>query len=253
MTLRNTLAAFGVLVLATGLTPALADNGKAKGHGATQANVNGNSSANGKAVSGSRASHGNSAKHLNVAANSIPSKKGLASELKGLNAVKANPNALENASPNSQVGRIALYRDAALATNEVADILEEKENALDDLLLDAPRDELLIQASIDTTQGLIDGIVFAIAAALLVDPFADVTQLEADRLAAVGVKAGYEQELLDAAAQNLLIDAARDEVDAAQLEVDAAQGLEDDALLVASKGRDLSEAAIAYIRAVLGL
>ncbi len=54
----------------------------------------------------------------------------LASELKGLNAAHANANALANASPNSQVGRIATYRDAALETISAADALDAATGAL---------------------------------------------------------------------------------------------------------------------------
>lgn len=52
-----------------------------------------------------------------------PGRGAIASELKGLNAAHANINALMNASPNSQVGRIASYYFAVNATDDLlADI-----------------------------------------------------------------------------------------------------------------------------------
>jgi hypothetical protein len=49
-----------------------------------------------------------------------------ASDLGALNAARANPNALKNASPNSRVGKIAAYRDAVLAGQELEADLAEK-------------------------------------------------------------------------------------------------------------------------------
>lgn len=235
MTLRNTLATFAVLALAAGLSPALADNGKSNGQGATH----GNSGSNGNASSGSQSTtHGNSAKHAAVAA--TPDKHGLASELKGLNAVKANANALEHANPNSQVGRIAAYRDAALATAEVAGALADAEADLAALPVPART-----VAAIDAEIAGID------AAILLLDPAIPgndvlIAGLQAARLVTL-------DERVLTIIQNDDIAAAQDLVDAAAVNLDAAQGLEDSALLTASKGRTLSAEAIAYVRAVLGL
>ena len=54
-------------------------------------------------------------------------------------------------------------------------------------------------------------------------------------------------------AQNAAIADAQDLVDAAAENVDGAQEREDEALLIASNGRTLSDEAIAYIRSVLNL
>ena len=235
MKLKSTLTAVGVLALmlsTAGLNPAFADSGKAKPKANSHSTSNGNSSSHvknqpTKAVK-SATTHGNGV---------------LASELKGLNAVKANPNALEHASPNSQVGRIATYRDAALATAGVATILADAQADL--ALLPVP----------DRTVGEINDDIaatdIAIAAVLLLDPadpinIAALAALQADRTLLVG-----EVELT--VAQNLAIADAQAVVDTAADNLDAAQGLEDDALLVASNGRTLSDEAIAYIRATLGL
>jgi hypothetical protein len=61
------------------------------------------------------------------------------SKLGALNAAHANERALENASPNSRVGRIAIYRDTVLAGEELATDLEEKEALLGSLPV--PRDQ----------------------------------------------------------------------------------------------------------------
>ncbi len=55
------------------------------------------------------------------------------SELGALNAAHASPNALANANPNSRVGRIALFRDAVVAGQELEAELKEKSLLLDSL------------------------------------------------------------------------------------------------------------------------
>ena len=231
MKLKSTLTAVGVLALmlsTAGLNPAFADSGKAKPKANSHSTAHGNSSSHATKAVKSANTHGNGA---------------LASELKGLNAVKANPNALEHASPNSQVGRIATYREAALATAGVATILADAQADL--ALLPVP----------DRTVGEINDDIaatdIAIAAVLLLDPadpinIAALAALQADRTLLVG-----EVELT--VAQNLAIADAQAVVDTAADNLEAAQGLEDDALLIASNGRTLSDEAIAYIRATLGL
>lgn len=53
------------------------------------------------------------------------SKGSIASKLGALNAAHASANALANASPNSRVGKIAAYRDAAVAEKTAAKVLED--------------------------------------------------------------------------------------------------------------------------------
>ena len=52
------------------------------------------------------------------------------SELGALNAAHASETALQNASPNSRVGRIATYRDTVLEGDELRDDLADKEEFL---------------------------------------------------------------------------------------------------------------------------
>ena len=200
--------------LAVGITPALADNGKSKSHSTTHGN--------------SAQTHGKSStKTKSAAATTTTSVKtkgkgGLASELKGLNAVKANPNALEHAAPGSQVGRIALYRDAALATNDVVAAQEEAAAAL---------------AALPVPTATVEEVDAAIA---LLDPAAVDYQAALDALT---------QERADIVAYNDALEAVAD----AEGDLKTAQDAEDAALLVASGGRSLSDEAIAYIRSVLNL
>lgn len=61
----------------------------------------------------------------------------LASKLGALNAYHASPNAFENASPNSRVGRIKAYWDALEAAEEDGTVDETEQAELDKLLDDA--------------------------------------------------------------------------------------------------------------------
>jgi len=230
MKLKATAAILGLAALAAGPLPsaliplvtvdaALADSGKGNGNGASHGN--------------SAASHGNSANAhaanassgsgaVAVATNGSKSKGALASELKGLNAVKANPNALEHASPNSQVGRIAAYRDAAEITIGAAADLADAEAAL---------------AALDVPTREIDAIDAEIAA---LDPNAD----------------GYAEALAALEAERANVEAYGEAVAAVDIATEQLLGADDAekaALLIASGGRDLSAEAIAYIRAALNL
>jgi hypothetical protein len=230
MKFKTTAAILGLAALAAGPLPlalipfgpidaAFADNGKGNGNG------------NGGSQGGSAATKGNSANvHAAKASGGSgaaeakgPMGKGaLASELKGLNAVRANPNALDHAAPNSQVGRIAAYRDAAELTLGAAAALQEAEDAL--AALEVP------------TRGT-DAIDAEIAA---LDPEA----------------AGYAEALAALEAERANVEAyaeAAAAVEAAAEQLAGADEAEKAALLIASGGRELSEEAIAYLRDMLNL
>lgn len=137
----------------------------------------------------------------------------LASELKGMNAVHANPNALLNADPDSQVGRIAAYRDAALATTDAADAVHTAQvnlTAAEGQMATAKAMPATTQAEIDARNAAITAAEIAISTA--------TTDL--------GIADGLLQDAAD---------------------------LEDAALLTATEGRVLSDEALAYVRAELGL
>lgn len=110
---------------------AYAKNGNGNGGG------NGNKSESTKSNNGKSATDGSKATKTKT---TKPKKKDLAnelgispSELGALNAAHASANALEHASPNSRVGRIAAYRDAVLEGRELEAELEEKSAFLETL------------------------------------------------------------------------------------------------------------------------
>ena len=107
------------------------NNGNRGGNRNDRAGERGNKGDNGNNGNGNGRGNGNqpSASQQNVDGDEgskdegKPGRGAIASELKGLNAAHANINALMNASPNSQVGRIASYYFAVNATDDLlADI-----------------------------------------------------------------------------------------------------------------------------------
>ena len=122
---RHLIATLGVSAMA--LLPATggvfllsADQAFAQGKGNSGNNGNGNGRGNGNQPS---ASQQNVDGDEGSEDEGKPGSGAIASELKGLNAAHANINALMNASPNSQVGRIASYYFAVNATDDLlADI-----------------------------------------------------------------------------------------------------------------------------------
>lgn len=205
--LRSSAKAIGLIALALGPLPAVlahsvgvdvayADNSKGKG--------------------GGNESKGSDSKGGEKSNNGADNGKGhgdLASELKGMNAVHANPKALENADPNSQVGKIAAYRDAAVATQDAENAVKDAESDLT-----AAQEALLAAEALPTTT-------------------------DEEKAA---------QEAAIAAAKDAVAEATV-AVETAKAELDTAAAAEDAALLVASDGRTLSDEAIAYIRKELGL
>ncbi len=205
-----------------GATAAFAGNGGGNGGG----NGNGGGSAH------SSNGNGKSAKSTEVAsvegaATGKTSHGLLASELKGLNAAHANPNALAHANPNSQVGRLAAYRDAAVAAAGA--------------------------------QGAVDGANAALAAFDAANQGRSVADINADIAALDPTAPDYDPTVADAlnaelaAAQTRDADRAllADAVAAAEAALATAGATEEDALLAASNGRTLSPEAIAYIRELL--
>lgn len=146
----------------------------------------------------------------------------IASHLKGLNAIRANPQALENAAPNSQVGRIAAYRDAAAGSNALKERLAAASARLNSL--DRPTYSV---AQIDLARSKLDPA----------DP-------------------RYEEKrvmLEDYRVKAATYEAASNELTAARLALVESQRLEEDRLYTASNGAILSPTELDYLRAVLGL
>lgn len=190
-----------VLAQGTGFDAAFAENSKGNGNGGGDSKGGGNSESKGSENGGGQKKGADNGKG------------DLASELKGMNAVHANPKALENADPNSQVGKIAAYKDAALATQAAEDAVKTAEADL------AAANEALAAAE-------------ALPATTDEETAAKEAAIEAANTA-----------IADATAA----------VDSAKAALMTAAADEEAALLVASDGRILSDEAIAYIRKELGL
>ncbi len=191
------------------------NNGNAGGNGGGKGNGggnNGNGNAGGNSAKSERSvgakSGGKSAKAITtdivkkqktggVAGNLVAS----ASELGALNAAHASPKALENAAPNSRVGRIAAYRDAVLAGETVAADLAEKTLARDSLTPPSrPIADIELAAATAETDAMTTSQT--------------VAQLEADLAAAGGTDPDIEAALSAARDADAVAQAAKAEVDA---------------------------------------
>lgn len=170
--------------------------------------------------------HGNSGNH------GKPSKThgngSVRSELKGANASHANVNALEHASDNSRVGKVRIYRDAALVTAAAETEAAGAQVRLEEYMAGDPGYSTAeVQAAID-----------------LLDPGSEIY---AEELAA------YEAMLRAAADYEAGLVTLQDEADRLAAEAEAAAAAEGDALLVLTDGRTLSDAAMDELRGNLGL
>jgi uncharacterized protein YukE len=229
--------------LPTLVAPGTVDAAYAKGSGGGNAGGGGNGGGKGN---GKSAGKGKPEKLANAPVDDDGIAKNnhglLASELKGLNAAHASATALANAAPNSQVGRIAAYQEAALATDAAG---EELTKAIEDLA--AAEDAL--QALNDSYTGRTTEEIDADIAGL--DPSAPdyaekLDALNAERAAAAEFEA--EQDALETAVAD-----ASDAVEDAEAAVDTAALAEADALNLASGGRILSPEALDYFRGLLDL
>lgn len=180
----------------------------------------------------------------------------IASELKGLNAYHASPTAFANASPNSQVGRIATYRDAALATIAAGEALDTATTALETANADLTAAEAALADFDAAHTGRSTAEIDSDIAAL--DPAAPDYQQQLDALNTERTAAesyATDRAILDsdvAAAAGIVSEAEAAVASAAGLAAES-EALEGDALLSASNGRTLSEPALDYLRTQLGL
>jgi uncharacterized membrane protein len=177
---------------------------------------------------------------------------GLASELGGLNAAKANPNALKNANPNSQVGKIAAYQEAAFETK---DAYSEWQDAYADYLAhkdsySGPSSED-IQDQLDAANATNADLDEQISDLDPADP-----DYEGKKSALEDQKvdtAGLESDLATATEYETKLDELTEASNAAGAAYEEAQGAEAEALDTAAGGRDLSDAAVEELRDTLGL
>ena len=151
----------------------------------------------------------------------------LASELKGLNAAHASPTALANASPNSQVGRIAAYAAAVNAVAEAEQNLGDAQTALNELLDNPPRSIEDIQADIDA--------------------LADPEGADADALAALN------DEMSAAESYDDRVAGLEGDIETYEGQIEEGAETQSAAVLDASNGRELSPEALAELHDLLGL
>lgn len=181
---------------------------------------NGGGNGNGGGKSGDKSSKSSKADKAKKTTKTKAGTGAIASELKGLNAYHASSTAFENAAPNSQVGRIAAYREAAMATQDAGAAVDDAELALgaaEQTLSDA-------QAAYDAAK-----------------QSGSATQEELDAL----------QADIDAAQGDM--DLAQADYDTAVEDAETLTMAEEEALLEASNGRVLSRGAIEYLREKLGI
>lgn len=244
-----------------GAGPAFAKNGNGGGNGG--GNKGGQKGGNGKSVgkpakSGASNASASAKKAVVSETTTQPANAHgkLASELKGLNAVHANANAFANASPNSQVGRIATYRDAALDTISATDALDAATEAIGEETENLAAREAELQSLDDAYTGRTTAEIDADIAAL--DPSATDYQEQVDALAEERIgaetyeteRAALETEIADAT--DAVTEAEAGLTDA-EMALTEAETLEQEALMSASNGRVLSEPALDYLRSELGL
>ncbi|WP_114965503.1 hypothetical protein [Alkalilacustris brevis] len=173
------------------------------------------------------------------ASSNAGSRGALASELRGLNAANANPQALANAAPDSQVGRIATYREATLAAREINDAYEALEAEVND-------DILAIEDQLDELRSSeeIEADLLALGPVPETEPEDPAT---ADERAALQAELdevlGLEQSIIKL--DNDLAELGRERL----ARIESA----DAALLAASGGRELSPEAIEELHRLLGL
>lgn len=240
-------------------------NGNGKGGGNGNGNGNGGKSTGGGSESsaGSTSDTGAAAAPDATAGKSKSKKKsaldalGLsASELGALNAAHANPNALKHAAPNSRVGRIAAYRDAVLAGEEMQADLDAKQAELDGMTPpDRPATEVgadlaTARQSVTDKAAAVADLEQALADAGGTDAGieADLATARDDLAAAEATEADLQAEYDDAAAYETL-DA---EVDALAQQVEEQPAVER-GLLEAAANKPVTDAVEAAVKQLLGL
>ncbi|WP_158243117.1 hypothetical protein [Acidimangrovimonas sediminis] len=176
--------------------------------------------------------------------------------MKGLNAYHASPEALANAAPNSQVGKLAAYRDAARATETAEADLDEAGKALVRAglaLSDA-------QHAIDVRTRRRDAGMARINAKIAaLDPSDSDYDARRDQLkgekAALTTSFDADMKQLDTEFSQLQArnGAAEETYDAAKSRLRSDRQAEGAALHTATGGRTLSPAALRTLREWLGL
>lgn len=238
--LAASVSALVLMPLAIGFTLAFPDQAAAQGNSGGKGGGNGGGNGGGKGgdhgggqgkgnSGGKHGGQGTAGDDVAVLGKGNASARGaLASELKWLNAAHANPEAFASAAPGSRVGQIGAYREAALLTQQGETAVTEAEDAL----------AAAVEGHEGRTSAEIDADIAGLDPAAA-DYDAQLAELEAER----EVTVAHEDEVADL----------QDALDAAADDLAIAEQAEADALLEASEGRTLSDAALAELRALLGL
>ena len=167
----------------------------------------------------------------------------LARELKGLNAAHANPNALANASPNSMVGKVAAYQTAV--NNE-----GEREVLEGELLLKEEELAALIESYDGRTSEAINADILAKQTELDgLDPIADEAAYNvlAEEIADLNTELGGAVEF-ETASSTLA-----DDIMGLETQIEDLGPTPEDALAIATDGRELSPEALAELHRLLDL
>jgi hypothetical protein len=182
------------------------------------------------------------------------------SELGALNAAHANPNAFANASPNSRVGRIAAYRDAVIAGEELEAALAEKQAQLDGLTAPTRSSadvQGLLDLAMEETETAASNVSALETALTEADPtdLATIGQIETDLANARTSLA--EAEAAEAALANELADTVAYETLSGEV-ADLTQQVEDQpelerSLLEAAANKEVTDEVEAAVRLLLGL
>jgi chromosome segregation ATPase len=180
------------------------------------------------------------------------------SELGALNAAHASAQALENANPNSRVGRIAAYRDAVLGRADLLATYEATRAALD-AATPPTRDIASISsdlAQIDGDLGLASSHLADLQTQLAAVPEGEDTTALTDEIAAVeaqittlsGDRTAVQSELTSANAYADLVDQ-----EAAQRQAITDQPATELSLLEAAANKPVTDAVVKAVNALLGL
>lgn len=212
--LQSVLASALCLTLAPGMV--MANNGKSGNGNSSHASDKSKGTSNSQAADHSKSGADTHGQPAGGNQDSGKSQGSTASELKGLNSSHANPTALVHANADSAVGKNAAYVAAVQVSATAA------------------------QDMADSTQAEIDAQ-------------ANLAAAQAELQAAIdgGLDTTDAQARVDAATAAAV--AAADALAAAQAAYDAATAAEQNALLLASGGHELSPEALAQYRANLGL
>lgn len=224
--------AFGVVALMPDTAAAQGASGNAGGGNAGGGDRGRSGDAPGQ--SGDRGASASAASNSggSAAASNAGGRGALASELGGLNAANASPQALANAAPNSQVGRIATYRDASLAAAESGEAYAALEAELNEEIL-------ALEAQLDgrTSEELEAQLATLMDDEEATDEEIAALQAELDEVRALEDSViALDEELAEAGQEYFAL-------------IDSAE----DALLAASNGQTLSPEARAELHSLLGL